>query len=94
MLQRYGLDGQTAVLINHLLTRRVDSMKLYLIVEVVAECGKERVKDGTKLLRSIDGKGHGTSEQSEGREHADKSEAMVAVDMTDEYRHHLVESNS
>ena len=94
VLQRYGLDGKTAVLINHLLTRRVDSMKLYLIVEVVAESGEERVKNGAKFLRSIDGKWHGTSEQSEGREHADKSEAMVAMDMTDEYRHHLVESHS
>ena len=69
-------------------------MKLYLIVEVVAESGEERVKNGAKFLRSIDGKWHGTSEQSEGREHADKPEAVVAVYVTDEYRHHLVESHS
>ena len=38
MLQRNRLDSKTAILIDDSTLLRIDGMKLYLLVEIIAEC--------------------------------------------------------
>ena len=94
MLKRNRFYRKAAVLVDDLLLCGVDGMKLYLVVEVVAEGLEHHVEHRLKLLWRIYGKGHRSAQQTEGREHADKPEAVVAVYMTDEYSHYLVEPDA
>ena len=92
MLQRNRLDSQTAILVDDSTLLRIDGMKLYLVVEIVAECLQQHVEHRLQFFRRIDSKRHGASEQAERREHTDESEAMVAVNMTDEHSAKTVEA--
>lgn len=67
-------------------------MKLYLVVEIVAECLQQHVEHRLQFFRRIDSERHGASEQAERREHTDESEAMVAVNMTDKHGAKTVEA--
>ena len=49
-------------------------------------------RDRLQFFRRIDSERHGASEQAERREHTDESEAMVAVNMTDEHSAKTVEA--
>ena len=69
-------------------------MKLYLVVEISAECSQKHIKHRLEVLRSIYGKRHGTAQQTERRKHAYQPKAVVAMNVRYEYCHNLVEANA
>ena len=84
MFQGQCLDGERAVVIDHLLPGSVDGMEVDFIIEVVAEQLHLQPQHLLQCLWCVDGQTCRASQQSEGAQHAYEPEAMVAVQMADE----------
>lgn len=68
-------------------------MELYLIVKIRAKRLQEHVEHRFELLRRIYCKRHSAPEQSERGKHSYQSEAMVTMNMADEYRHDFIKAD-
>ena len=84
MFQRNGLNGQRTVFVHHLLNHGVHRYEVHLIFQIATERVHLLLHDSSQCCRRIHRQLSRTSQQSEGAQHADESEAMVAMQMGDE----------
>ena len=83
MLQRDGLHRDGTVLIDHSVAGGVDGMELHLEAQVVSKEVYLAAQDGAERLRAVDMEGGRPPHQTEGGDHANEAEAMVAMQMGD-----------
>ncbi len=86
VFQRDGLDGERTVFVYDLLYRGIYSYKFHLVVEVTTEGRHLLMQDVTQSRRTVDGQFGCTPQEAEGAEHPHEAEAMVTMQMRDEYR--------
>ena len=94
VLERDALDGDAAILVDHLTNRGVNRMELDLKAQVVGKEGDLFLKDRPQGLRGMDMERSRTPHQSEGGDHAYQSEAMVTVQMGDKDMSQLREADA
>src|SRR5574344_84693 len=92
MTQRYRLNRQTMVFIDYLIFGRIYRMEFHLKFQASAEQLKLFCQHCLQFPSSIYMQRSRTSKHTEGRYHADKAEAMVAVQMGDKHLINLGES--
>jgi hypothetical protein len=84
MFQGDALNRQGTVFVDYFLNRSVNRMKVYFIVEIVAEQSHLPVQDVFHFLWSIDSQTGCSPQQPKGAEHSYQSEAMVAMQVGNE----------
>jgi hypothetical protein len=84
MFQGDALYCQGTVFVDYFLNRSVNRMKVYFIVEIVAEQSHLPVQDVFHFLWSIDSQTGCSPQQPKGAEHSYQPEAMVAMQVGNE----------
>ena len=85
MTQRYCLNRQRPILVDDILARSVNGVKDNLIAQVTAEQCHLTVQHLFKLLVGVDMQLCRTSQETEGRNHAYQTEAMVTMQVRDKH---------
>ena len=92
MAERDALDGQRTVFVNNLMTRGIDLIELHLIAQVAAEELYLLAQHVAKGGRPVDMERRRTAEQSECGNHANETEAVIAMQMGDKHMAELGET--
>jgi hypothetical protein len=85
MLQGNALDSDATILVDHLSLRGVDRMELDTEAQVVSIELDLMFEFWSQCRWSMNVEGGNAPHKSEGGNHADESEAMVAMQVSDEY---------
>jgi hypothetical protein len=85
MLQGNALDNDATILVDHLSLRGVDRMELDTEAQVVSIELDLMFEFWSQCRWSMNVEGGNAPHKSEGGDHADESEAMVAMQVGDEY---------
>ena len=85
MLQGNTLDSDATILVDHLSLRGVDRMELDLEAQIVGVELYLMFEFWPQFSWSMNVEGGNTPHKSEGGDHADEPEAMVAMQVGDEY---------
>ena len=93
VLQGQRLHSQTAVVVDDLVFRGVNSVEDNVELQSRAKHLQLHVEQGTHCCRRVDVQRRGTSQHAHGGDEAYQSEAVVAMEMRDKHRLNLGEAD-